>query len=618
MGRLFAFLSVLLASVGLARAADDWRLAGVIAGIASVLSAIGPRWEVDRGRRLLTAAMGGGAGFIVAKLLYEPHPGTLDEGWTRFACAAILAASARFLLVGVGGRSVTTALVFAALLAIGETRVEGYGVLVALFVVVSMWAPVVHEEHALLARTHGRRLVDGAAVLLLGASVATGVALGARRAYAWLSSRERSTALMWTPRVGFSDQIDLGALDGLLDSDTVVLRARGPRVDYLRGAVLDSYAGGRWFRSDAADSDSASIYVDETEASDVVRISAVSERTDRYFLPLEARSITTMPSSALVDPLGALKRSGKRGEVVSRFVIGPRDRAEPAEPTTSDLSLPRSLRPRLTALARDWTAGDETTADKLDAIEHHLKSDFHYARTYSRVTGPDPVLDFLFGNKGGHCEYFATAMTLLARAAGIPARFVGGYRVGERSPFGYYVVRERNAHAWTEAWVPGRGWTTRDATPDTELPQNREHRSGYLSSLADGLGVGYEDLADWLQRRTLEQTAVAWAAGFAVLVWIVARGVRRRGPPAVDAREDEAALPCFEVLLASLARAGVVHDAHESIEHLAARAPDAEVARLLERYAALRYGGVGDVESLAGEVAAYARGEGSPLAHDRQ
>ena len=230
--------------------------------------------------------------------------------------------------------------------------------------------------------------------------------------------------------------------------------------------------------------------------------------------------------------------------------------------------------------------------------------------------GPNPMLDFLFGARSGHCEYFASAMTLVARAAGIPARFVAGYRVGEQSPFGYYVVRERNAHAWVEAWVPGQGWTTRDATPDTELPQNREHRSGYLASLSDGLRVAYDDAVDWLQRRTLEQTAVAWVVGFAVLVWIVARGVLRRGAGGPPLRDEEAALPCLAVLLGTLAREGFTHEAFEPIERLAARTGDAEAARLLERYAALRYGGLGDPDALANDVAAYAqrqrKGYGSP------
>jgi transglutaminase-like putative cysteine protease len=616
MGRLFALLSVLLASFALGKAADDWRLASAVAAIGTVLSAIGPRWEVDRGRRLLTAGMGGGAGYIVAKVFYEPHAGALDEGWTRFAAACILAASARFLLMGSGARSVTTGLVFIALLAVGETHVAGYGIFVTLFVVLSMWAPIVQDEHVLLTGTQGRRLAAGGAVIVLGVSSAAAATLGARRAYEWLSSRERSTALMWSPRIGFSDQIDLGALDGLLDSDTVVLRVRGPRVDYLRGTVLDSYAGGRWFRSAASEVEVADAFVGDAAFDDGVKITAVSERTDRYFVPLEARSLTVTPPTVLVDRLGVMKRSTKRGDLASHFVVGPRDRAELAPPTVSDLAIPRSLRPRLAELAAEWTAGAETTADKLDAIEHRFKTEFHYAQAFSRISGPDPVLDFLFGNRSGHCEYFATAMALVARAAGIPARFVGGYRVGEQSPFGYYVVRERNAHAWVEVWVPDRGWTIRDATPDLELLQNREHRSGYLASLSDGLSVGYDDVADWLQRRTLRQTAVAWGVGFSVLVWIVARGVRRRGVADAETRDDEVALPCLEVLLATLARAGVVHDGREPIERLAARTADPEGARLLERYAALRYGGIGDAASLTGDVAAYARSSGSSLAND--
>jgi len=168
MGRLFALLSVLVATFALGVAADDWRVAGTVAAVATVLAAVGPRWEVDRGRRLLTAALGGGAGFIVVKLLYEPHAGALDEAWMRVAAAAILAAAARFLLVGTGGRTVTTALVFIAMLAVGETHVAGYGVFVALFVLMSMWAPVVQDEHVLLARTTGRRLAGGVAVVLLG------------------------------------------------------------------------------------------------------------------------------------------------------------------------------------------------------------------------------------------------------------------------------------------------------------------------------------------------------------------------------------------------------------------------------------------------------------------
>ncbi len=613
---ILALLPVLVAVIALGKSADDWRLAGVIGALATIAAMIGPRFEVDRGRRLLTAALGAGAGYAVVDLLYEHHRGSLGEGWTRLAAAAILAAAARFLLVGIDGRAVTTALVFIGLLAAGETQVSAYGWFVALFLLTSVWAPAVRDEHALVPETGARRLAAGVAVLLFGGALAAGVTLGARRAYQWMTNRERSMALHWTPQVGFSDQIDIGGLDELLDSDTIVLRVRGPRVDYLRGAVLDFYAGGRWLRSDATETETPAVFEGVTSAEEGVRITAVSPQTDRFFLPFAARSVATTPAAVLVDPTGSVKRNREQGLESERFAIGPRDRAIPSPPGASDLQVPRAVRPRLQDLAERWAGAETTPTAKLDAIERHFQEEFRYARSVPEFGGPDPVLDFLFLNKSGHCEYFATGMVLIARAAGIPARFVAGYRVAEETPFGYYVVRERNAHAWVEAWVPGRGWTTRDPTPESFLPQNREHQSGYLASLSDGLRVAYEDFDEWLQHRTLQQTAIAWAVGFGVLVWILARGIRRRGVrPGV--REDETGLPCFEVLLSALERSGVGHDGREPIERLAARTADRDGARLLERYAALRYGGIGDADALAREVARYARAARKAGAHPR-
>src|SRR5205085_11921652 len=78
--------------------------------------------------------------------------------------------------------------------------------------------------------------------------------------------------------------------------------------------------------------------------------------------------------------------------------------------------------------------------------------------------------DFLFRTRRGHCEFFATAMVVMLRSQGIPARFVTGFLGGEPSAFeGYYIVRQSNAHAWVEAWT-GNGWQVFDPTPVAGRP----------------------------------------------------------------------------------------------------------------------------------------------------
>jgi protein-glutamine gamma-glutamyltransferase len=78
----------------------------------------------------------------------------------------------------------------------------------------------------------------------------------------------------------------------------------------------------------------------------------------------------------------------------------------------------------------------------------------------------DPVANFLFVRKQGHCEYFASSMVIMLRTLGIPARIVNGFRGGEFNDLtGSYLVRARDAHSWVEAYIPGYGWTTFDPTP---------------------------------------------------------------------------------------------------------------------------------------------------------
>jgi transglutaminase-like putative cysteine protease len=597
---------VLIGAGALGSACASWAVTLAACCVALLLAAVGPRWDVDSGRQMLISAIGAGAGYVQVSLLYEAESGQLGDGWAKLGAAALIAAAARaVILAPKGGYLPSLALVFAALVASGKTQNTLYGAFVVAFLASGLWA-LADRSRPDPGVLSARRVWMGAALVAIASLLGVGTTVALRRLHAWAQSRSRYTAYDWRPQVGFSDQMDLGALDELLDSDKRVLRVRGPRVDYLRGASLDLYESGRWLRSNAAQAESLielAPMIPGRLGADDVEVVSIAARPRRFFLPLDARHVVSSPRAVLVDGLGAIKPEAKVDLLSVRFSPGARDRARPLLPQQSDLGLPRRLRGQIQLLAEDWARGALTPEAKLQALETRLLADYSYSRSFDRPRGTDPLIDFLFKHKRGHCEYFASALALTARALGIPTRVAMGYRVGERSPFGYYVVRERNAHAWVEAWLPGSGWTTRDATPAEGQAHNREHQAGYAASSADALGVAYEDVTDWLAQRSLEQTSVAWLVGCLVLALIVARGARRRAR-GHSAAADEALLPFMQPLLARLEHTGHPRRPAEPLEHLAARLPDRDAGRLIRRYTALRYGGIGDARALSQDVAA--------------
>jgi len=158
----------------------------------------------------------------------------------------------------------------------------------------------------------------------------------------------------------------------------------------------------------------------------------------------------------------------------------------PQELRATYLQLPR-LDPRIAQLARQVTARDRTPYDKAVTIETYLRSNYQYTLDLTGRPGEDPLSRFLFVNRAGHCEYFASAMTVFLRALGIPARYVNGFLPGEYNDVGSdYIVRASDAHSWVEVYFPGYGWQTFDPTPPAAAAQ-----AGFLGRI----GAYW----DWLQ-----------------------------------------------------------------------------------------------------------------------
>jgi transglutaminase-like putative cysteine protease len=137
----------------------------------------------------------------------------------------------------------------------------------------------------------------------------------------------------------------------------------------------------------------------------------------------------------------------------------------PADLKRTYLQLP-SLDPRIAPLAEQITAQRPTPYDKAVAMESYLRSRYAYTLDLKGKPGNDPLAHFLFETRAGHCEYFASSMTVMLRTLGIPAREVNGFLPGEYNDLGGdYVVRASDAHSWVEVFFPGNGWVTFDPTP---------------------------------------------------------------------------------------------------------------------------------------------------------
>lgn len=433
---------------------------------------------------------------------------------------------------------------------------------------------------------------------------------------------------------GFHDgPITLHALDGLLDSDEVVLRIDGSAPRHLRGNVYVHYARGRWQPPAAESRDDGvplALAAAPPDEASVTRIEYAGGDSDRFFLPLGARPHALEPETASVDAWRIVRASD--GVPASAELLWPPPRASAmAPPSAGDLEVPDELREALIDAAHDLAperaAGPAEAVDRLASglatrLAYSLDFRDAFARAQRARPQADPVVLFLEDVREGHCEYFASALALMLRARGVPARFVTGYRVLERNPIGdYAVVRERHAHAWVEAYLPGEGWVTVDGTPMAGAMQAGRAETPPVAALFDWLA---RTLRRHGQRLLLVVLVVGLAAAQIVRLW---RG--RRAGPVRGASGPRNMARALERLLHRLARSGFERAPAESLESLARRLRGAchegaraaveapalraagadpaylEAADLLDRYAAHRYGDQGDWRGLERELASW-------------
>ena len=287
---------------------------------------------------------------------------------------------------------------------------------------------------------------------------------------------------------GLSDQMSPGSINRLIKSDAVALRARfdGPVPPsdrlYWRGPVFDTFDGRTWFKRDAMFPSFADLSRVQIDQASAINYTVTMEPTQKnWVLALELTPFidNVLFHSRLSDDLqqlavDATMHSRVRYQVRSyaSFRVGPFSKDTDM---SQWLQLPPRANPKTLQFARDLrnqivdpSDPDSHSRDAalINAVLNHFRrGNFHYTLEPPRLLERDSIDEFLFETRLGFCEHYASAFVVLMRALEIPARVVTGYQGGEVNPVdGNLTVRQSDAHAWAEAWLPGRGWIRVDPT----------------------------------------------------------------------------------------------------------------------------------------------------------
>ena len=264
---------------------------------------------------------------------------------------------------------------------------------------------------------------------------------------------------------------------------------------YWRLYVLDRFDGEGWRSSDPDGTEGGQI-----EGGQIVNVGPPppgSETKSSYTFTIlsgfDSGHVLPMPEQ-IIPPANLIDTAGDLGDVTwdplleRAFVDGELDagleytvRSRIVVPTAQELDrvqnlspvqygrwteLPEDLDPRIGQIAQEWTADATTAYDKVFAIQRHFHADgFTYSTDVDVADEADALLTFLTQTRTGFCQQYATAMAVLVRELGLPARVAVGYRAGTLQDDGTYLVQSTDAHAWVEVLFEGYGWLPFEPTP---------------------------------------------------------------------------------------------------------------------------------------------------------
>ena len=320
---------------------------------------------------------------------------------------------------------------------------------------------------------------------------------------------------------GFSDRVQLGQIGQIQQSSAVVMHIQidGDSVGrsdlHWRGVTLARFDGHTWsnrreqfplqrqldntFKVPRTNAVLPSDATSSPAREHLIHYRVLMEPigTNVFFLAPWARSVSGDYRTMGADSGGAVYNLDSQHPINRYEADSDIAAPAPAELRTASRDYPLQivatylrlppLDPRVPRLAAQITNSASSDFDKAAALENYLRTRFGYTLELPQTVVKDPIANFLFERKQGHCEYFASSMAVMLRTLGIPSRVVNGFRTDEFNDLtGNYVVRAKDAHAWVEAYFPGYGWQTFDPTPAgaSGTPQGWNRLALYLDAMA--------------------------------------------------------------------------------------------------------------------------------------
>lgn len=439
---------------------------------------------------------------------------------------------------------------------------------------------------------------------------------------------------------GLSNSMAPGSIGHLIESREIAFRAKfdgsapEPGQMYWRGPVFGSFNGRAWSPLGRRSMGSAPATIEPDRDSAVAYTVTLEPHRRDWLFALEAPAglpaignLTARMTADMELLADALVRERTRYAMRSylRFRLG---RDASATELQAWLTLPASYNPRTHELASELqrrVPADSTDRDAklVRAVLDHLRNGgYEYTLSPPRL-GRHSVDEFLFDTKRGYCEHYSSAFVVMMRTLGVPARVVTGYQGGELNPVdGFVTVRQSDAHAWSEVWLRGRGWSRVDPTavvaptrvdPAVEAERTAELARNPVFGNADWLRVwrfNWEAVQNswhqWVlsysqehQRALVEMLGLAprWESVASVLAVLV--GLLVAGMAALSMRSRAVHDPlgdAYRQLREKLQRAGVdagghcgPRDLRERSERVLTRDAAQQAGQLLARYESMRY-----------------------------